>query len=50
MEDIGEEEKKRRKLMAKCEYGNKVEFLKFLPIFIRFSFFGWEVGMKGGKK
>ena len=27
------------RLMAKCEYGNKFEFLKFLPIYIGFSFF-----------
>ncbi len=37
------------RLMAKCEYGNKVEFLKFLPILYSLVFFGWEVGMKGGK-
>ena len=34
------------RLMAKCEHLNKFQFLKILPIYIRFSFFGWEVGMK----
>ena len=33
-------------LMAKGEYLNKFEFLKFLPIYIRFSFFRLGSGNK----